>query len=464
MRKKLYAGILAGAALSLCCCKMSGTDQESLTGSSAGTQSNMTQSSPAAEAAGLPDSSAEETGQDSSAEEAGTGSSAEKIGQGSSAGETEPGSSDEGWTSGEGSAVSNPSLFRAAEDGSPAEGWFTDEDGTTGYCGEGGFLLTGFHIIDGFRYFFTEEGDRVSGLYSLENGQTLCFTEDGKQLLNSVGAVGRDFCYFDGEGYLVKDQWITFPDGGRGLADAEGRLFTGCHRFGDRVYTFTSVGRYRHDIPADGPMVALTYDDGPSTVNTPVILNTLRTYGAHATFFVLGRQVNSCSAIIQEIEDSSCEIGNHTYNHYILTNMDAAVTNQEISATSSYVQMITGDRPMIMRPPTGGFNDQSCANVAAVDNGYPLILWSLDTIDWKHRDAATTCQRIREQVRDGSIILMHDMEGSSATASAVIIPELIAAGYQLVTVSELAAARWITMEPGHVYNHFYPEEAIVSGQ
>ena len=357
-------------------------------------------------------------------------------------------------------SFSQADLYRENEDGTPAAGWFTDGDGSVGYCGENGYLLTGFQVIDGFRYLFTEDGDRVEGAYTLEDGQVINFTEDGKQYLNSIAQIGHDWYFFDESGYIVKDQWITFPDGSRGFSDAEGRLYTGSHRFGDRVYTFTSMGRYRHDIDANTPMIALTYDDGPSTVNTQIILNTLRTYGAHATFFVLGRQVNSCAAIIQEIEDSACEIGNHTYNHYILTNMDGPVTNQEISATSSYVQMITGDRPMIMRPPTGGYDDQSCANVAAVDDGYPLILWSVDTIDWKHRDAATTCQRIRDLARDGSIVLMHDMEASSAEASAIIIPELIAAGYQLVTVSELAAARGITMEPGHVYNHFYPEETV----
>ena len=114
--------------------------------------------------------------------------------------------------------------------------------------------------------------------------------------------------------------------------------------------------------------------------------------------------------------------------------MDAQVTDQEISSTSSYVQMITGNRPCIMRPPTGATDDASCANVAAVDDGYPLIMWCVDTIDWQHHDVATTCDTIRSKVKDGAIVLMHDMEASSAQASQIIIPELIAAGYELVTV------------------------------
>lgn len=173
-------------------------------------------------------------------------------------------------------------------------------------------------------------------------------------------------------------------------------------------------------------MVALTYDDGPSTQNTQIILDTLTANGAYATFFVLGRNVERCADIIQNIENSGSEIGNHTYNHYKITNMDAQVTDQEISSTSSYVQMITGNRPCIMRPPTGATDDASCANVAAVDDGYPLIMWCVDTIDWQHHDVATTCDTIRSKVKDGAIVLMHDMEASSAQASQIIIPELIA--------------------------------------
>lgn len=202
-------------------------------------------------------------------------------------------------------------------------------------------------------------------------------------------------------------------------------------------------------------MVALTYDDGPSTQNTQIILDTLTANGAYATFFVLGRNVERCADIIQNIENSGSEIGNHTYNHYKITNMDAQVTDQEISSTSSYVQMITGNRPCIMRPPTGATDDVSCANVAAVDDGYPLIMWCVDTIDWQHHDVATTCDTIRSKVKDGAIVLMHDMEASSAQASQIIIPELIAAGYELVTVSEMAAARG-GMVPGQVYNYFDP--------
>lgn len=345
-------------------------------------------------------------------------------------------------------------LYREDADGNPVEGWLTDDDGTVGYC-ENGYLLTGYQMIDGFRYLFTDEGDMRTGSYTDENGDKYCFTDDGKQYLCTVMKCEDGYYYYFGEdGKAVTDDF-SFSDGSIGKTDENGHLYVGCHRIGDLVYDFTSQGKLRHTVDATKPMVALTYDDGPSTKNTQVILDTLTANGAYATFFVLGRNVDQCADIIQNIENSGSEIGNHTYNHYKITNMDAQVTDQEISSTSSYVQMITGNRPCIMRPPTGATDDVSCANVAAVDEGYPLILWSIDTVDWQHHDVATTCDTIRSQVKDGSIVLMHDMEESSAQASQIIIPELVAAGYELVTVSEMAAARG-GMVSGQIYNYFDP--------
>lgn len=346
-------------------------------------------------------------------------------------------------------------LYRTDETGGPAVGWVTDGDGTKGYCGPDGYLLTGFQEIEGSRYLFTDQGDMCTGCYTAPDGERYCFTADGRQYLNSVMPFDDGYIYYFGEDGKIVTGTILFPDGKTGLTDEEGHLYTGCHLIGDKVYDFTSEGRLRHTVDAQKPMVALTYDDGPSEKNTQVILDTLTANHAYATFFVLGRNVDRCADIIRNIENSGSEIGNHTYNHYMIINMDAAVTDQEISSTSSYIQMITGNRPSIMRPPTGAADAVSCANVAAVDSGYPLILWSVDTVDWQHHDAAATCEKIRNEVKDGSIILMHDMEDSSAAASQIIIPELIAAGYQLVTVSEMAAARG-GMAAGQIYHHFDP--------
>lgn len=302
-------------------------------------------------------------------------------------------------------------LYRTDDDNKPAEGWITNADGTMGYC-QNGYLLTGYQMIDDSRYLFSDDGIMQTGRYIDENGDTYCFTDDGRQYFCSTVKCDDGYYYYFGEDGKAVTGNFTFPDGATGMTDENGHVYVGCHRIGDLVYDFTSQGKLRHTVDATKPMVALTYDDGPSTQNTQIILDTLTANGAYATFFVLGRNVERCADIIQNIENSGSEIGNHTYNHYKITNMDAQVTDQEISSTSSYVQMITGNRPCIMRPPTGATDDVSCANVAAVDDGYPLIMWCVDTIDWQHHDVATTCDTIRSKVKDGAIVLMHDMEAS----------------------------------------------------
>lgn len=101
-----------------------------------------------------------------------------------------------------------------------------------------------------------------------------------------------------------------------------------------------------------------------------------------------------------------------------------------------------------MRPPYGaGIKDETVkANVA-----YPLIMWTIDTLDWSTRDTQSTLEAIRKDMKDGSIVLMHDLYDPTAAAVETIVPELIEQGYQLVTVSEMFAAKGIALEPGKYY-------------
>lgn len=108
---------------------------------------------------------------------------------------------------------------------------------------------------------------------------------------------------------------------------------------------------------------------------------------------------------------------------------------------------------MIVRPPGGYINDASKAALAK--RGTPAVLWSIDTLDWKTRNAQKTIDTVLSNVKDGDIILMHDLYETSADAAAVLIPELKNRGYQLVTVSELASYRG-GMQPGHTYSRFRP--------
>ncbi|MCI8496682.1 MAG: polysaccharide deacetylase family protein [Clostridiales bacterium] len=192
-------------------------------------------------------------------------------------------------------------------------------------------------------------------------------------------------------------------------------------------------------------MVALTFDDGPSNV-TPRILNTLEQYHARATFFVLGSQVKGYHAHMQRALSLGCEIGNHTTSHASLPGLDLDSLASQIGGNNQRICDYISQSPTLLRPPYGATNDTVRANA-----GMPLILWNIDTEDWKSRNAQSVINRALDHVKDGDIILMHDLYGSTADACETIIPELISRGFQLVTVSEMAQAKGVALENGKLY-------------
>ena len=134
--------------------------------------------------------------------------------------------------------------------------------------------------------------------------------------------------------------------------------------------------------------------------------------------------------------DNGCQIGNHTYDHKILTRVGKKEVQKQVSKTNRAVKKVIGINPVVMRPPGGATSSNIKSWV-----GMPSIIWSIDTLDWKTRDSASTQKAVLNHVKDGDIVLMHDLYKATATASQTIIPELTRRGYQLVTVSELAECR-----------------------
>lgn len=193
------------------------------------------------------------------------------------------------------------------------------------------------------------------------------------------------------------------------------------------------------DFPQKSKAVALTYDDGPSKY-TNQILDCLEAYGAKATFFVVGTNVNRYPDILRRVHSLGMEIGNHTVNHPNLKNLSASSVASEINTNATYVENATGVRPTIVRPPYGSYSN---ATLSAA--GKPFILWSIDTLDWKTRNADATISAVLSKVKDGDIILMHDLYGPTADATERIVPALINMGFDLVTVSELACRKGVTM-------------------
>lgn len=198
------------------------------------------------------------------------------------------------------------------------------------------------------------------------------------------------------------------------------------------------------------PMVALTFDDGPYAPVGNQIMDCLAQYGGKATFFVVGNRVPSYKSELKRMIAEGHEIGNHTYEHKYLTKLNAAQIQYQINRCNDMVQAACGVRPTLVRLPGGLKNRTVLANVQA-----PMIMWSIDTRDWQTKNAAKTVQKVVSQVRDGDIVLMHELYSQSGAAAVEIIPRLTQAGYQLVTVSEMAKYRG-GVSTGGVYYHFYP--------
>ena len=199
------------------------------------------------------------------------------------------------------------------------------------------------------------------------------------------------------------------------------------------------------------PMVALTYDDGPAPA-TGSILDILETHGARATFYMVGNRMGSYPDTVRRVAALGCEIGSHTWGHNYITGLGASSLHSNLNQFDSTLQNLVGIRTATMRPPGGFVNNVSLQALASY--GVPAIMWSIDTMDWKSRNAQAVVESVLSQVKDGDIVLMHDLYGSTAEATAILVPELINRGYQLVTVSELARCRG-GIQAGQVYHAFH---------
>lgn len=199
----------------------------------------------------------------------------------------------------------------------------------------------------------------------------------------------------------------------------------------------------KSEIDPDKPMVALTFDDGPgyadrnNNITTAQILDVLEKYGARATFFMCGSRINHSNQDLLKRElELGCELGNHTYEH---THYGKDVTADDIKKCSEKIKAVSGQYPTVFRCP-GGIMSKTMQKECK-DEGMPIVYWSVDTEDWKSKDAKSVFKIATNKVYDGSIILMHDIYPSTVQAVEKIVPKLIKDGYQLVTVSEMIEAK-----------------------
>lgn len=200
-------------------------------------------------------------------------------------------------------------------------------------------------------------------------------------------------------------------------------------------------------IDTDKKLVALTFDDGPN-YNTNKILDVLNKYHVPATFFVLGSKIKGNEYILKKMKDSGMEIGNHTYNHLLLTKYKEDKIKKEITDTNNLIFEITGKEPKLFRPSYGSFN-KKIKNISEM----PIIIWDIDTLDWKYHNSKKITSRVVNKVKDGDIVLMHDIYSATSNALDNIIPMLVNKGYSFVTVSDLFYYKGITLEKGKVYGY-----------
>ena len=206
-------------------------------------------------------------------------------------------------------------------------------------------------------------------------------------------------------------------------------------------------------------MVALTFDDGPSEY-TSEILDLLTQYGGAATFCVVGNRISSYPDQIRAIAAQGSEIATHTWSHQKLTSLGAESMERQIVRPIEAVHEIVDVPVRFIRPPYGDVD----SNVRAVARklGMPIVLWSIDTEDWRTMNADKTARAILKNVKNGSIVLMHDVHQPTLQAMRTVIPELAARGYQMVTLSELYSVREGGAQPGVVYSHLDPSKIVTS--
>ncbi|MGN1097344.1 MAG: polysaccharide deacetylase family protein [Clostridia bacterium] len=314
-----------------------------------------------------------------------------------------------------------------------------------------------------------EQWKAVGWYENMSDVQTTLYSWTGEQI--TVWNSEVDSYLADGWGRTAEEMKTTlYSEDGRDItvwnAYAEAYLAVGWYRTPDEVQTtlysadgrsivvwnaeidaYLAVGWYRErpGIDPNKPMVALTFDDGPGPY-TDRILDCLEKYGAKATFFVVGNRLSKYPSVLKRQAELGMEIGCHTWSHTQLTTLGAGGIANQINSTNNKVLEIAGVYPSTLRPPYGSYNStvKSAANA-------PLIMWSIDTLDWKTRSADSTYNAVMNNVKDGDIILMHDIHSATADAVERIVPALIERGYQLVTVSQMGQYKKGGLQNGVVY-------------
>lgn len=182
----------------------------------------------------------------------------------------------------------------------------------------------------------------------------------------------------------------------------------------------------------EAPRVALTFDDGPNAKYTPLLLEGLRKRNIHATFFLLGENILKNEELLLRMQKDGHLIGCHTWSHVQLDKISPSSASREILKANSLIYHITGTYPTCLRPPYGAWKKDLELPVTMLP-----VFWDVDTLDWQSQNPESILDIVRQNVQDGSIILMHDSYDSSVRAALAIADELTEKGYDFVTADQL---------------------------
>ena len=165
---------------------------------------------------------------------------------------------------------------------------------------------------------------------------------------------------------------------------------------------------------AAGPkLIALTFDDGPSSKNTARLLDGLKARGVHCTFFMVGTMSEYNPQLVKRAWEEGHEIASHTYDHPALTSLSDQQIKAQLSKNDGILDKAIGiNFDYMLRPPYG---DQNARVLAAAN--VPCFYWSMDTYDWKTQNADSVYNEFIKQARDGSIALLHDTHSTPVTAA-----------------------------------------------
>lgn len=281
----------------------------------------------------------------------------------------------------------------------------------------------------------TKAAQLTAGWHDDENGKWYQ-NADGTYFAGGMQEIDGSTYYFDDNGY-IKTGWVEV-----GFDD----------------YYFNDDGTY--DPSQHKTRIALTFDDGPGEY-TDELLDCLEENNAHATFFMLGQNVGSWESTVQRMADIGCEIGSHSWDHPNLYDLSMDSVAKEFSDTDAALEKACGQKASVARAPYGNWSDDIISTV-----GKPFFTWSLDSLDWSYLDVNKDYDAVMNgDLTDGSIILMHDIYEPSVQAAIKMIPELVQKGYKLMTVSELAAAKGVTLQNAN-YSDFWDsslQKGIVAG-